>query len=107
LTLLIKCVDTETFYNPEIKLFEVPSNIKYKEMQELVNKKYNNTPIKMIYINEQDERITIDSDLVLSKTIQKFIREAYESNSKEVTVMILVHKLACCKKQYEYIKVLL
>jgi hypothetical protein len=32
MNMLIKCVDTETFYNPEIKLFEAPSNIKYKEL---------------------------------------------------------------------------
>jgi hypothetical protein len=51
------------------KLFEIPQNISHKDLQELVNSKYNNFPIQMSYIDEQGEPITIDSDFVLERAI--------------------------------------
>lgn len=36
-------------------MFEISSNIKYIELQEIVNKKYGNALIQMSYIDEQDE----------------------------------------------------
>lgn len=84
-------------------MFEVPSNLKYKDLQELVNKKYGNTPIQMSYINEYEEQLTIDSDLVLSKAMQLATKLAYSSNEKEIVLRLLIHKLACCKiKFYNY-----
>jgi hypothetical protein len=42
-------------YNQDNKMFEISSNIKYIELQEIVNKKYGNALIQMSYIDEQDE----------------------------------------------------
>lgn len=66
--MLVKTFDNDS-YMQDNKIFEAPSNIKYKELQELVNKKYNNLPIQMTYIDEYEEQITIDSDLVLNKAL--------------------------------------
>lgn len=42
-------------YNQDNKMFEISSNIKYIELQEIVNKKYGNALIQMSYIDEQTE----------------------------------------------------
>lgn len=78
-------------------MFEVPSNIKYFELQDLVNKKYGNILAQLSYIDEYDEQITIDSDLVLTKAIQLAIKVAYAAGEKEVVLRVLVNKLNCCK----------
>ena len=66
--MLIKTFENDS-YQPDNKIFEAPSNIKYKELQELINKKYNNLPIHMAFLDEDNEQITIDSDLALSKAV--------------------------------------
>ena len=50
-------------------MFEVPSNIKYRELQDIINKKYGNQLTQVSYIDEFEEQITIDSDMVLMKAI--------------------------------------
>eukprot|EP00347_Sterkiella_histriomuscorum_P022084 403331737 len=91
--MLIKTYDNDS-YVQDNKIFEIPSNIKYKELQELINKKYNNQPIQMAYIDEDNEQITFDSDLVLNKALQLAIKNAYKEQSKETILRIIIHKLS-------------
>ena len=67
----MKCYEVESngAYLHDNKMFEAPSNIRYHELQDLVNKKYGNQMTQLSYIDEQDEQITIDSDLVLKKAV--------------------------------------
>lgn len=78
-------------------MFEVPSSIKYLELQELVNTKYGGVPTQISYFDEYDEQITVDSDLVLAKAISQAIKVAYTAQEKEVVVRLLVNKLNYCK----------
>jgi hypothetical protein len=50
-------------------MFEIPSNIKYYELQDMVNKKYANSTTQLAFVNEHDEQMTIDSDLVMTRAI--------------------------------------
>jgi hypothetical protein len=70
-SLIVKCYEVESngAYLHDNKMFEVQSNIRYLDLQDLVNKKYGNLMTQLSYIDEQDEQITIDSDLVLKKAI--------------------------------------
>jgi hypothetical protein len=70
-SLLVKCYEVEsTGANlHDNKMFEVPSNLRYHELQDHVNKKYGNLMTQLSYIDEQDEQITLDSDLVLKKAV--------------------------------------
>jgi hypothetical protein len=63
----------------------------------MVNKKYNNQPILIQYVDEYNDAITVDSDLVLSKAIQLATKKAYQMNEKEITLELLVHKQAASK----------
>ena len=51
-------------------MFEIPSNMKYAELQDFINKKYGNSLTLLTYIDEYGEQISIDSDLVLMKAIR-------------------------------------
>lgn len=55
MTVLVKCFDVESAINQDNKMFEILSTTKYKELQELVNKKYGNVPILLAYIDEMNE----------------------------------------------------
>ena len=70
-SLIVKCYEVESngAYLHDNKMFEVQSNIRYLDLQDLVNKKYGNLMTQLSYIDEQDEQVTIDSDLVLKKAI--------------------------------------
>ena len=70
-SLLVKCYEVESTgaYLHDNKMFEVPSNLRYHELQDHVNKKYGNLMTQLSYIDEQDEQITLDSDLVLKKAV--------------------------------------
>lgn len=48
----------------------MPTNTPYRDLQDLVNKKYNNHPHLISYVDELEELVTIDSDLVLQKAIR-------------------------------------
>jgi hypothetical protein len=65
-----------------------------------VNKKYNNQPILIQYVDEYNDLITVDSDLVLSKAIQLATKKAYQLNEKEITIELLVHKQAASKSTF-------
>ncbi|CDW88478.1 UNKNOWN [Stylonychia lemnae] len=91
--MLVKCFDSDQ-YAQDNKIFEAPANIRYKDLQELMNKKYNNLPIQMKYIDEYTEQITIDSDLVLNKAIQFATKTAFKEQSKEIILRVLIHKLS-------------
>lgn len=67
--LYVKCFDDEAQLHLDNKLFEVPADIRYIELQEIVNKKYNNSPMLIQYIDEANDKVTIDSDLVLQRAI--------------------------------------
>lgn len=51
--MLVKTFDNDP-YQPDNKMLEAPSNIKYKELQDLINKKYNNLPIHMAFLDEDN-----------------------------------------------------
>lgn len=69
--LLVKCFEADSLPGAlqDNKLFEVPSSVKYLELQDIINKKYGGMPTQLSFIDEQEETITIDSDLVLQKAI--------------------------------------
>mgnify|MGYP001806958753 CR=1 FL=1 len=80
-------------YNQDNKMFEVPSDIRYKDLQETVNKKYNNLPIHISILDEYGENLTVDSDLVLSKAKELAIKASYNSGDKDVLLRLLIRKL--------------
>jgi len=69
--IFVKCFEADNLAGQlqDNKLFEVPSSIKYIELQDTINKKYGGVPTQLSYIDEHEEQITIDSDLVLQKAI--------------------------------------
>jgi hypothetical protein len=91
--IIVKCFDVDNYALPDNRMLEVPSNINYKSLQELVNKKYDNIPIQMHYIDENEDQITVDSDLVLQKAMQHAVKVAYQGDDKDVTLRLLIHKL--------------
>lgn len=50
--MLVKCYEGDS---DNRKLFEVPSNIRYLELQELVNQKFGGQPMQMSYLDEFDD----------------------------------------------------
>jgi hypothetical protein len=91
--IIVKTFEADVAYNQDNKLFEMPANIRYKDLQETINKKYNNQPIHISIIDEYEESLTVDSDLVLQKAIQLAIKNSYNQGDKEVTLRLIVHKL--------------
>lgn len=59
-----------------------------------MNKKYNNQPILIQFIDEYDDPITVDSDLVLQKALKLATKQAYQNNEKETTLHFIIHKQA-------------
>jgi hypothetical protein len=62
-----------------------------------VNKKYNNLPMLISYIDEDEEPVTIDSDMILQKAIRLAIKLSHARGEREVMLRLIVHKLNTCK----------
>lgn len=46
------------------KMLEVPCKITYKQLQEAIDARYN-LPVQILYINNDDDQVQVDSDFVL------------------------------------------
>lgn len=67
--ILVKCIETGS-YVEDNKLFEMSTTTSYRELLDIITKKYNNHPHLISYLDEQEEYVTIDSDLVLQKAVR-------------------------------------
>ena len=79
------------FFNSGDRIFQINANITYKELQEVVDEKFNVKGCFMQFIGEEDEHILIDSNLVVRKAIQRAIHDSYYEGEKEITLRILVN----------------
>ena len=61
-----------------------------------MNKKYNNMPMLISFIDEDETHITIDSDMVLEKAIKLSYKIANSRHDKEVVLRLYVFKLNTC-----------
>ena len=48
------------------------------------------------FIDEDEEPVTIDSDMVLQKAVRLAVNMAHSRSDKEVMMRLLVHKLNTC-----------
>jgi len=90
-TLLVRCFEV----SGDNRLIEVPSYIRYKDFQEIINKKYDNHPMLIQYIDESGEQVTIDSEFVFEKAKKMAIQVSYYTAATDETELrIVVQKLA-------------
>ena len=78
------------FANQGDRIFEVGSQVNFMELQELVDQKFGVSGALIQYIGELDEDVTVDSDFVLKKAIERAIDQSYYANEKEVTLRLLI-----------------
>ena len=72
------------------RIFEVESQIKYEQLQQQVDQKFSTQGSLIQYIGELDDNVTVDSDLVLKKAVQRAIQQAYYDGENQVTLRLLV-----------------
>ena len=89
---LTKCFEAIDYPNGDNRIFEVPVNCSYLELQNTVDKAYGGQSMIIQYVDEQEETITIDTDYPLKRCIHFSVKNSM-TNSEELTMRLLVTNL--------------
>lgn len=87
----IQCYSIENFPNGDNRSLDLlPANITLMELLLQVEHKYMKSPITLYYVINKDEQINIDSDLVLSRAIDKATQDNSFNSKGEVILQLVV-----------------
>lgn len=84
----IRCFSAVDFPNGDNRVLEIRSDISLIELVLQVENRYQMSPITLLYLDENNEQITIDSDMVLKKAVHMAYSQALDK-SKAVLRLIV------------------